>query len=421
MRDAASRPTSFSPGRGRPFGRVIVSVLLPLAIGLGLFYLTMNPAWGEFSAMIELMTLTTAISLVVTFAAYRLGWIHRLPRLHWSLLAVYLVAGGVVFINVWIIARMMFATNHDLTLATILLIFATGIAAVAGLFLSAGLTDRILTLNRAAEHIAAGDLKTRVTVVGRDELAQLTQSFNQMAAQLEQAQAKQQELDALRRDLVAWVSHDLRTPLTSIRALLEALADGLVDDPETVQRYYRVAQQDIRSLSQLIEDLFEISQMDAGGLQLDLAANSIGDLISDTIESFAETARQQQVTISGQVPPGVDPVRVDGPRIGRVLKNLTANALRYTPAGGCIDLSARRSAHGVEIDVTDTGEGIRAEDLPHVFDRFYRGEKSRNRATGGSGLGLAIARGIVEAHGGSICVDSEVGRGAKFTITLPQG
>ncbi len=242
-----------------------------------------------------------------------------------------------------------------------------------------------------------------------------------MAAQLEHAQAKQQELEALRRDLVAWVSHDLRTPLTSIRALLEALADGLVDDPETVQRYYRVAQQDIRSLSQLIEDLFEVSQMDAGGLQLDLAANSIGDLISDTIESFAETARQQQVTISGQVPPGVDPVRVDGPRVGRVLKNLAANALRYTPAGGCIDLSARRDAHGVEINVTDTGEGIRAEDLPHVFDRFYRGEKSRNRATGGSGLGLAIARGIVEAHGGSICVDSEVGRGAKFTITLPQG
>ncbi len=171
MRDAASRPISFSPG-GQRLGRVIVSVLLPLAIGLGLFYLTMNPAWSEFSAMIGLMTLTTALSLVVAFAAYRLGWIHRLPRLHWSLLAVYLVAGGVVFINVWIIARMMFATNHDLTLATILLIFATGIAAVVGVFLSAGLTDRILTLNRAAENIAEGDLKTRVTVVGRDELAQ---------------------------------------------------------------------------------------------------------------------------------------------------------------------------------------------------------------------------------------------------------
>ncbi len=401
-------------------GRFIASVLLPLAVGLGLFYLTMNPAWSAFSVMTGLMTLTTLISLVLAFAAYRLGWIHRSPRLHWSLLSVYVLAGVLVFVNVWIIARLMFATSHDLTLATILLVFATGIAAAVGFFLSTALTDRIFTLNRAAERVAAGDLKTRVTVTGRDELAQLAQAFNTMAAQLEMAQAQQQELDALRRDLVVWVSHDLRTPLTSIRALLEALADGVVDDPATIQRYYRVAQQDIRSLSQLIDDLFEVSQLDAGGLQLDLAPNSIGDLISDTIESFSEAARQQQITLSGEVPPDVDPVRMDAPQIGRVLANLVANALRHTAAQGRINLAARRIAGGVEIEVSDTGEGIRPEDLPHIFDRFYRGEKSRSRATGGSGLGLAIARGIVEAHRGQIRVESEVGHGAKFVFTLPQ-
>ena len=212
-----------------------------------------------------------------------------------------LLAGVVVFLNVWIIARMMFASRHDLLLATILLVFATGMAAAVGVFLSAALTDRILTLNRAAEHIARGELNTRVDVVGRDELAQLTRSFNAMAAQLELAQQKQQELDTLRRELVAWVSHDLRTPLTSMRAVLEALADGMVDDPETVQRYYRVAQQDIRSLSHLIDDLFDVSQIDAGGLQLDVAPNSIGDLISDTIERFSETARRQIVQLTGEV------------------------------------------------------------------------------------------------------------------------
>jgi len=313
----------------------------------------------------------------------------------------------------------MFASSHDLALATILLVFATGIAAAVGIFLSAALTDRILTLNRAAERIARGELETRVDVVGRDELARLTRSFNTMAAQLELARQKQQELDTLRRELVAWVSHDLRTPLTSMRAVLEALADGMVDDPETVQRYYRVAQQDIRALSHLIDDLFDVSQIDAGGLQLDVALNSIGDLISDTIESFSETARRQKVQLSGEVPAGTDPVKMDAQRIGRVLANLTSNALRHTPTGGQVHLAARRTAQGVEVEVCDTGEGIRAEDLPHVFDRFYRGEKSRSRATGGAGLGLAIARGIVEAHGGSIRVESEAGHGARFVFVLP--
>ena len=400
-------------------GRFVVSILLPLAVGLGLFYLTMNPPMSDFSAMSGLMTLTTLLSLVLAFTAYRLGWINRSPRLHWSLMSVYVLAGVLVFVNVWIIARMMFATRHDLLLATILLVFATGIAAAVGFFLSAALTDRILTLNRASERIAHGELSTRVVVEGHDELAQLTQAFNAMAAQLELAQRKQQELDTLRRDLVAWVSHDLRTPLTSIRAVLEALADGMVDDPTTVQRYFRVAQQDIRSLSHLIDDLFDISQMDAGGLKLDIETNSIGDLISDTIESFSETARRQGIELAGDVQPGTDPVRMDAARIGRVLTNLTANALRHTPAGGRIYLSARRTAVGVQVEVTDTGEGIRPEDLPYIFDRFYRGEKSRSRATGGAGLGLAIARGIMEAHGGHIHAESEIGHGARFVFVWP--
>lgn len=399
--------------------RFVVSVLLPLAVGLGLFYLTLNPPMSDFSVMTELMLLTTGLSVVVAFAAYRLGWFNRWPRLQWSLLAVYGLAGVLVFLNVWIIARLMFASSHDLMLATVLVVFATGIATAVGVFLSAALTDRLVTLNRAAERIATGELDTRVEVQGRDELAQLMRAFNGMAAQLQQAQAKQQELDTLRRELVAWVSHDLRTPLTSIRAMLEALADGVVDEPATVQRYYRVAQQDIRSLSQLIDDLFEVSQLDAGGLPLELAPNSIGDLISDTLESLAEAARQQGVQLSGEVQPDVDPVNMDARRIGRVLANLSANALRHTPAGGHIHVSAQRTPAGVEVSVVDDGEGIRPEDLPHVFERFYRGEKSRSRATGGSGLGLAIARGMVEAHGGSIRVESTIGQGATFTFGLP--
>lgn len=258
----------------------------------------------------------------------------------------------------------------------------------------------------------------RVPVTGRDEMADLARTFNQMAAQLQEAERKQQELDALRRDLVAWAGHDLQTPLASVRAIIEALADGVVDDPESVQRYLRTAQKNIQSLSVLIDDLFQMSQLDAGGLPLDCADNSLSDLISDTLESFSELANQQGVHLGGSVAAAVDPIYMDAQRIGRVLNNLVNNALYHTPEGGSVEVLASPSPGAVLVEVIDGGQGIPPEDLPRVFDRFYRGEKSRNRTTGGAGLGLAIAKGIVEAHGGQIGVESESGR-TRFYFTLP--
>lgn len=401
------------------FLRFMRGPLLALVAGLGLFTLLMRPSLDDFSAMVGLMSLTALISVFLAYGAYRLGWIHRSPRLQWTLTAAYAGSGLLIFLNVWIIARLMFASWHDLLLATVLLAFATGIAMSLGYFSSAALTDRIRMLVQAAREIAQGRLATRVSDPGRDEMAALAQTFNEMAAQLQATEQKQRELDVLRRDLIAWVSHDLRTPLTSIRAILEALADGVVEDPAVAQRYLQTAQRDIRSLSGLIDDLFEMAQMDAGGLQLERSAGSIADLISDTIERFSEIAGRQGIELHGSAGAGVDPVHFDLQRMSRVLSNLTGNALRHTPAGGSVCLTAARTPEGVTVAVEDSGEGIRPEDLPYIFDRFYRGEKSRNRATGGSGLGLAIARGVVEAHGGVIRVESEPGMGAKFVFTIP--
>ncbi|MDO9301966.1 MAG: sensor histidine kinase, partial [Anaerolineales bacterium] len=156
-----------------------------------------------------------------------------------------------------------------------------------------------------------------------------------------------------------------------------------------------------------------------GGIPLDRAESSLSDLISDTLESFSELALRQGVKLEGSVDSNVDPVMMDTQRIGRVLNNLIGNALRHTPAEGGVNVRARRTVSGVEVSVSDTGEGIRAEDLPHVFESFYRGEKSRSRSSGGAGLGLAISRGIVQAHGGGIKVQSEAGRGSQFTFSLP--
>ncbi len=282
------------------------------------------------------------------------------------------------------------------------------------------MTDRIRVIDQAAQAIAGGNLEVRVPVQGRDELAGLANTFNTMAAQLQAAELKQRELEVLRRDLIAWVSHDLQTPLASIRAVVEAVADGVVEDPETIKRYLGNAQRDIRALSVLIDDLFQMAQIDAGGMSLNQEFTSLRDLISDTLESFSELAIRQAVTLEGHVEPGVDLVSMDTQRIGRVLNNLVGNALRYTPSGGKVQVRASPEPAGCLVEVIDTGEGIPPEDLSHVFERFYRSEKSRNRLTGGAGLGLAIAHGIVEAHGGQIGVESTLGLGTRFWFTLPQ-
>jgi signal transduction histidine kinase len=400
------------------FFRYILGVFVIFAISLGIFYLVMSPPLSELGLMALFLAITALVSSLVGYLAYRLGWIALTPSLRWGFLAIYAISSALTFFNVWFSAKLMFASEHDLLLAIVLLVFAGGMAMALGYFLSSTVTDRMNLLKQAAENLAHGNLETRVPVSGRDEVAMLAQTFNQMAAQLQTADEKQRELERLRTDLIAWVSHDLQTPLASIRAILEALYDGMVDEPETVKRYLNTAQRDVSSLSALIDDLFEMAQLDTGGIPLEKADSSLADLISDTLESFSELASRQNIKLEGSVEAKVDPVCMDTQRVGRVFNNLISNALRHTPPGGQIEVRARRTGPNVEVTVHDSGEGIRAEDIPNIFESFYRGEKSRSRATGGAGLGLAIARGIVRAHGGEIRVESQPGD-TRFIFTLP--
>src|SRR3989304_5336751 len=399
--------------------RLLIGVALILAISLGFFALLMLPPLKELAQMAMYLGLTALVSALAGYVAYRLGWINFSPALRWTLLGGDALARLLTFFNVWFSAQMMFASQHDLLLSIVRLVFASGMAMVLGYFLSSTITERIHKLKQAAEQLAQGDLQTRVAVSGHDEVAALSVTFNQMAEQLQAADRRQRELESLRRDLIAWVSHDLQTPLTSMRAILEALSDGIVDDPETVRRYLNTAQRDVRSLSALIDALFQMAQLDAGGFPRNRAEASLNDLVSDTLESFTELAKQQNITLEGQVESDVDPVFMDTQAIGRALNNLISNALRHTSPKGRVSVWVRRTGASVEVTVSDTGEGIRAEDIPHIFERFYRGEKSRNRGTGGAGLGLAIARGIIRAHGGDIRVESKAGKGTQFSFHIP--
>jgi signal transduction histidine kinase len=409
---------TFSQSRFSLPVRLVIGILIILALSLFAFYILMNPPMTDMGLMAVFLTITAVISALAAYGAYRLGWLNLSPTIRLTLMGIYLLSGVLTFINIWMTAKLMFASLHDLLLATILLLYASGIAIVIGYFFTTALTDRINQVENAAHSITGGELETRIPVTGQDEIAQLAVTFNSMAAQLQAAADQRRQVEQLRRDLIAWVSHDLQTPLASIRAVVEALADGVVDDPGTSQRYLRTAQRDIAALSILIDDLFQMAQLDAGGLKLDLADNSLSDLISDTLESFSETAKANGISLQGSVSPQVDPVWMDAQRIGRVLNNLVGNALRYTPYGGQVRVKGSLLDDKVLVEIRDTGEGIPEQDLPLVFDRFYRGEKSRSRTTGGAGLGLAIARGIVEAHHGQINVESQPGKGTRFFFTL---
>jgi signal transduction histidine kinase len=392
--------------------------------------MVMRPPLNDVVFLGVLFALTGSASALIGFISHQLGWWRRFRSLDQTLTLGYVIAAGLTLLNVWLTARMMFINDHDLTLAGLLLVFAGGISVSFGYFVSASIAHTMHAMAQAAGRVAEGDFSARVDVPGRDEVARLAQAFNTMAARLEQADSDQRALEAARRDLVAWASHDLRTPLASLRAMLDALADGVVSDPESVAHYLHLSQTEIGRMSALIDDLFELAQMDAGSLVLQAEASALSDLLSDTLEAFTARALARQVTLSGAVGPNVDPVWMAPDKIGRVLRNLVENAIRHTPPGGRIELRAEAAAREVRVTVRDTGEGIPPADLPRVFERFYRGDIARSRdpegqgargaLSGGAGLGLAIAKGLVEAHGGRIWAESAPGQGTALSFTLPR-
>jgi len=406
----------------------LLSIVAALALTVALAFAFMHPPAEDLLLLALLFGLTGSASALIGFVSHRLGWWRRLRSLNQTLTLGYIVAAVLTLINVWITARLMFINQeHDLTLAGLLLLFAGGISVSFGYFLSASVTHALRDVVRAASRVSQGDFSTRVQVEGQDEVAQLAQAFNAMAARLELADQEARALDAARRDLVAWASHDLRTPLASLRAMLDALADGVVTDPETVARYVRQSQAEIVRMNALIDDLFELAQMDTGSLTLRCDAGSLSDLISDTLEGFTALAQARGITLRGSVASGVDPVWMASDKISRVLQNLIENALRHTPAGGQIQLRAEVLNGMALVSLKDTGEGIAPDDLPRIFDRFYRGDAARSRShphdgleRGGAGLGLAIAKGLIEAHGGRIWAESVPGHGTVMKFTLPK-
>lgn len=305
-------------------------------------------------------------------------------------------------------AALLFLANVNRSL-----LYGALLAALAAVIVTFAVSGRILRpvehLTAAARRMEKGDLRVRVDIESEDEIGQLAHAFNAMAGSLAQQ-------EQLRRNMVSDVAHELRTPLTNLRGYLEAARDGLLaPDAALVDNLY----EETMLLNRLVADLQELAQAEAGQLTLLRQPVALPAVIEQAVAMFRPQADAKGVALEVALPPDLPLVDADPGRIGQVLRNLLANAFAYTPAGGSITVAAESRPGAVAVTVRDTGAGIPAEHLPHIFDRFYRVDRARARQTGGAGLGLAIAKQIVLAHGGEIGAQSQPDQGSTFMFTLP--
>ena len=352
------------------------------------------------------------LALLVAFGTLAAGvaaalLLRRLPTLRLQLLGLSLLAVGLPLAAVLLSGIVMFDSAHDVTI--LLVAGACSTAALAAAFLlGVSILQGIERVRTASSAFARGDLAARAPLGGPEELAELSASFNEMAAHVE-------ELFDARRQLVAWASHDLRTPLANMQAMLEAVEDGLAR-PE---RYLPALQEQVRTLTLLVDDLFELARIDAGALTLELRESPLGALVGSCLRGLEAEARARHVLLTARLD-GDPPVVCAPDKVERVLMNLLTNALRHTPSDGSVAVLVEPLPGEVRVSVEDTGAGIPADAFRRVFDRFWRGDRARSREKGGGGLGLAIARGLVEAQGGRIWAENRPEGGARISFTLPR-
>jgi signal transduction histidine kinase len=288
-------------------------------------------------------------------------------------------------------------------------LIALGIAMLVTFFLSRRILSPIRALTSTARQLGKGDFSQRVNIKDKGEVGELAQTFNSMASDLERT-------EKLRRDMVADIAHELRTPLSNVSGYLEAIRDEVVKpDTTTISSL----SEEVDLLSRLVNDLQELTLADAGELKMVRQTDDISQLIAQSVAAAQTVAIGKGLQMRSEVQTALPPVFIDHQRISQVLRNFLANAITHTPPGGTISVAAQSKDKFIEVSVADNGEGIPAKDLPNIFERFYRVDKSRARSRGGSGLGLTIAKRLVEAHGGKVAVQSLEGQGSRFSFTLP--
>jgi signal transduction histidine kinase len=303
-------------------------------------------------------------------------------------------------------------------------LFALGLSVLVSAAMARRFTTPLRRLTEASRGLAEGDLTWRVPAdevrAGSSELAELAVQFNAMADRLQESVEIIRRDRDRSRDFLADVSHELRTPLAALRTFNELLTEGAADDPAARAEFLESSGEQIERLDWLAQNLLELSKLDSGLVLLDLRPDDLRAAVETAVEQSNAAARRRGIYLSLHVPDVPIRIRHDPQRIGQVVANLVANAVKFTPRGGSVSVDVEPTRDGARIEVADTGVGIDAAELPHIFERFYRGSRANKARGSGSGLGLAIVRSIVDMHGGSVEVESRVGSGSRFTVTLPR-
>ena len=373
-------------------------------------------------AAFELIALAGGTALVASVAGAIALRALRTRALGAQIAALTLTTVVALMVGSLVAAQAMFISEHDLAVLVVVLLAAGTVGVAASLVLGARIGAASTSLMEVARGI--GDDTAAPVAVAEgvpQELARLGDELAAMEQRLELARHREQALEASRRELVAWVSHDLRTPLAGIRAIVEALEDGIVADPDTVARYYRTLREQADHLTALIDDLFELSRTQAGALRLQFARISLSDLVSDALAGSAPVAAAKGVRLEGRVVGSPPEVEASPSEVLRVLRNLLENAIRHTPSDGSVVVEAGvddTAPECVYVSVRDTGGGVPEADLERIFEVAFQTDRARTPG-GGAGLGLAIAKGFVDAHQGELTVCNENG-GARFTLRLPR-
>jgi signal transduction histidine kinase len=369
-------------------------------------HLTIAALAASWSALVGLVGLALAYALR-----------HRSVR--WGASIVALVGVGGFVAGLVATAQAMFLSDHDFRVVLLVSAVAGAVSLVFALVVAGAFVRWSRSLQDAARRLSdENDGGFEPALSGPSELASVSAELRRTSERLSESRSRERALEASRRELVAWVSHDLRTPLAGLRAMAEALEDGLVADPG---RYHEQIRAEVDRMSQMVDDLFELSRIHAGALQLSIERVRLGDVVSDALAAAGPVARARGVRIDGAVEEAAL-VSADARELSRVVSNLLMNAIRHTPFDGAVEVSGRLAGDVVELAVRDECGGIPAEDLDRVFEVAWRGSQARTPEPGaptpGGGLGLAIVRGIVEAHRGNVAVVNEA-RGCRFLVTLP--